>query len=111
VALPPVFAILLLLLPIPVAPACQADSSGLSGAKIWSLFVVTLDAAGSWLRSRCVASWVHAMLIVCNPCLSLLFYFSSLFFPLCLSYMLPSFSLSNCYLLNEICAKACSQKN
>jgi hypothetical protein len=80
VALPLVFAILLLLLLVPVAPVCQADSSGLPGAKIWSLFVVTLDAAGSWLRSRCVASWVRAMLIVCSPCLSLLFHFFLHFF-------------------------------
>jgi hypothetical protein len=79
VALPLVFVTLLLLLP--VASTCHADSSGLPGAKMWRLLPVVLDATSSRLRSRGAASCVHAMLLVSSPGLSPLFHFFLRFFP------------------------------
>jgi hypothetical protein len=101
VALPPVFATLLLLLP--AAPTYHTDSS--------RLLPVVLDAASSRLRSRGAGSWVGFKLLVsASRCLSLLLCFSYSLFPLCLSYLLPSLSVCNYYIPNEIHAKPCSRK-
>jgi hypothetical protein len=77
VALPPVFATLMLLLL--VALSCQVDSSVLLDARMWRLFVVVLDAASSRLRSRGAASGVRANLLVCGPCLLFLLFSYSFF--------------------------------
>jgi hypothetical protein len=78
VALPPVFATLLLLLQ--VAPACHTNPSGLPGARMWRLLPVTLDAASSRLRFRGPGSWVRAKLLASGLRLSLLFHFLLCFF-------------------------------
>jgi hypothetical protein len=54
VALPPIFASLLLLLP--VAPTCHTDASSLPGTRMWSLLLVVLDVVSSRLRYHGVAS-------------------------------------------------------
>jgi hypothetical protein len=100
VALPPVFATLLLLLS--AAPTYHTDSS--------RLLPVVLDAASSRLRSRGAGSWVGFKLLVSASRLSLLLCFSYSLFPLCLSYLLPSLSVCNYYIPNEIHAKPCSRK-
>jgi hypothetical protein len=51
--------------------------------------MVTLDATSSRLRSRGATSWVRAKLLVCGPCLSLLFHFSSSFFSFVLELRTP----------------------
>jgi hypothetical protein len=65
--------------------------------------MVTLDATSSRLRSHGATSWVRAKLLVCGPCLSLLFHFSFVL-------ELRILSVCNCYILNEICARTCSRK-
>jgi hypothetical protein len=82
VALPPIFATLLLLLP--VDPTCLVDPSGLPGTRMWRLLPVVLDAASSWLRSRGAASWVCAKLLVCGcSCFIFLFFIFSFVLELC----------------------------
>jgi hypothetical protein len=85
VSLPPIYSSRLLLLQI--APTCHADFSGRSGARMWLLFVVTLDATSSRPRSCGATSWVRVMLLVSGLSLSLsfLFHFSSSFFSFMLS--------------------------
>jgi hypothetical protein len=99
VALPPVFATLLLLLP--AAPACHADSR---------LLPIALDAASSRLRSRGAGSWVGAKLLVSAPRLSLLLCFSFSLFSFVFELGAPK-PVCNCYIFNEIHAQPCFKKN
>lgn len=72
VLLPPVVADLLL--PLQIAPTCQAGSSSQPGAWRWALFVVASDATSSQLRSRGAASWGRVTLLVLVLGFSFFFY-------------------------------------
>jgi hypothetical protein len=79
--LPPVFAPLLLFLLV-VSPVCQADSSGLPGARC--IFKIMFDVTSSQFRSCAAATWVQANLslivfLVCGPVLLFLFHFFFVF--------------------------------
>jgi hypothetical protein len=100
VALPPVFATLLLLLP--AAPTYHTDSS--------RLLPVVLDAASSRLRSRGAGSWVGFKLLVSASRLSLLLCFSYSLFPLCLSYLLPSLSVITTFLMKYMLSRVLEKK-
>jgi hypothetical protein len=75
-----------LLLVLPVALVCQTDSSDLPSARMWRLFVVTLDVASCRFSSCGAASLVYVKVAsLWFRVTVLLFHFSFFVFSSCLS--------------------------